>query len=206
MKPLRVLGIDMSTKTGWSCIVSSKDGIELIEYGQVPAIHEPKTPYPASYVDWAYLVFAEIAALVDRFQPDILVIEETAGGSKSAYSQKILEFSHFLVAQMIKNTGIESKYLQTEEWRRIIGCKMNDIEKLRNKQVKEYKKKTGSKLARDINNKVMGKITRKHVNVRRVNEIFANQLPEPLKMKDEDSADSLGLSAAFHMIRLKENK
>lgn len=206
MNPIRVLSLDMSSKTGWSCVVSSKDGIELIAYGQIPPIHEPKTPYPGSYVEWAYLIFAEIVKLVDQFQPDILVIEETAGGSKSAYSQKILEFSHFLVAQMIKNTGIESHYLQTEQWRRIIGCKMNDAEKARNKQVKDYKKKTGSKLARDINNKVIGKITRKHINVRRINEIYANQLPNVLTMKDEDSCDALGLAAAYHDLRLKENK
>ena len=98
----RILSIDMSTKTGWSSVVSTVDGVELEEYGTIPAIHQPKGEYPGVFVDWAELVFTKIDELVKRFKPDVLVIEETCAGSKGVYTQKILEFSHFLLA---KNKG-----------------------------------------------------------------------------------------------------
>jgi len=109
--------------------------------------------------------------LIDLIKPDVLVIEETSKGSKNAMSQKILEWTHFLLAQKIKTSNIKAVYIMTEEWRREIGCKMSDEEKLRNKQVRDYKKsyhkRNGKKttVAYDINGKRIGLIGRKHVNI-----------------------------------------
>lgn len=199
----RVLALDISTKTGYSLIVSGPDGVFLEDWGQIAPIHMPDGQYPSSFVDWAYKCFAEVLTLVDQLAPDVLVIEETASGSKNIYSQKILEYIHFLVARMIKESGIKAVYLMTEEWRRIAGCKMTTEEKKRNKEVKDYKKKNNSRLARDKNNKIVGKVGRKHVNVRRANEIFGEFLPEPLRKKDEDLSDSLLLGFSYHLRRMK---
>jgi hypothetical protein len=49
----------------------------------------------------------------------------------------------------------------------------------------------------------MGKITRKHVNIRRANEVFGAFLKTPLRKKDEDTADSLLLGYCYHLRRLK---
>lgn len=195
----RVLCIDLSSKTGWAFMLSSSDKLILVASGQIPAIHEPAGKYPDNYVLWAYQIFSEIVKLVEIYAPDVLSIEETVAGSKSVMSQKILEFSHMLLARMIRETGIKSRYFLTGEWRSIIGCKMTKEEKKRNKDVVDYKKKTGAKLARDKNNKVIGKLTKKHINIRRVNEILFDQLPRLFVKKDEDQADACGLGIAYHI-------
>jgi Holliday junction resolvasome RuvABC endonuclease subunit len=205
MDTKRILSIDLSTKTGWALVISSDTGIELIDYGMIPQIPQPDGLYPSCFVDWAYLVFNGIEDLIKNFKPDMLAIEETVAGSKAVYSQKILEYSHFLLAKYIKESSIESIYLLTGAWRSEVGCKMTKEESKHNKEVKDYKKKHGTKLARDINGKIQGKLTKKHINIRRANEVFGEFLKEPLRKKNEDEADALLLAFAMHLRRLKGN-
>lgn len=195
----RILTLDISTKTGYSLLVSNSDGSFLLEdYGQIPKIECPEGPrYPESYVEWAQLVYTEIENLLDKYAPDVLAIEETTAGSKSSHSQKILEWIHHNVAKLIKETGIKCCYLLTGEWRREVGSYMNDKEKKRNKEVRKYKEKNGTKLARDINNKVMGTVTRKHVSVRRANEVFGLNLT----IGENDTADALLIGYSYHLRR-----
>lgn len=204
MESKRILALDVSTKTGWALLISDDSGCHLEAYGQIPQIPVPDAPYPGSYVDWAYECFNEVSRLVDEHTPDILVIEETASGSKSIYSQKILEYIHFLIAKMIKEYHLNTYYLMTEQWRREVGCLMSKEESKHNKEVKKYKEKNSTKIAYDINGKRVGKITRKHVNIRRANEVFGKFLKEPLRKKDEDAADSLLLGYAHHLRRIKQ--
>jgi Holliday junction resolvasome RuvABC endonuclease subunit len=165
---------------------------------------EPLEKYPGSYVTWAYAIFAKILEKIEFYKPDVLVIEETSGGSKSAYSQKILEFSHFLLAKFIKETGIKSVYFQTETWRRIVGCLMNKAEKDNNKQRTALKKKNPDiQVIKNENGKRLGKIGRKHVNVRRANELLGKFLQEPLILAQEDQADALLLATAYHMKKVQ---
>ena len=180
-------------------MLSSKDELILVASGQIPAIHEPDGKYPDNYVLWAYQIFSEIVQLVETYAPDVLSIEETVAGSKSVYSQKILEFSHMLLARLIRETGIKSRYFLTGEWRNIVGCVMTKDEKKRNKDVIDYKKKHGTKLARDKNNKVIGKVGRKNVNVRKANEYFGQYFNKPLIKAQEDMCDALLLGMAYHI-------
>jgi Holliday junction resolvasome RuvABC endonuclease subunit len=206
MNPERILALDVSTKTGWASVVSTDSGMKLEDYGILTQIHQPDGPYPSSFVDWAYLVFNGIENLIKRFRPDILAIEETVAGSKAVYSQKILEYSHFLLAKHIKESNIRSVYLLTGAWRSEVGAKMTKEESKHNKEVRTYKKKNKTKVARDINGKRIGKLTKKHINIRRANEIFGEFLKEPLRKKNEDEADALLLGYALQIRRLKENK
>jgi hypothetical protein len=199
----RVLSLDVSSKTGWALVVSSKSGLELEVYGQIPQIHEPAGQYPGNYVAWAYECFEKIAELIDRLAPDILIIEETSAGSKAIYSQKFLEWVHFLLAKFIKETSIKAIYFMTEQWRRETGCKMSKEESKHNKKVKSYKNKNASKIAYDESGKRIGRLTRKHINIRRANEVFEKFLSVPLRKKDEDTADSLLLAFAYHLRRMK---
>lgn len=198
----------MSSKTGWALVVSTGDGPQLEEYGMIQKTSEPDGKYPANYVDWAYQVFGEITQLIDRLAPDVLVIEETVAGSKQVYSQKILEWIHFLVAKMIKECQIEAVYLLTGQWRAETGCVMSAEEKKKNKAVREYKKlkekETGVKptAAYDINGKRIGLVGKKHVNVRRANEVYGAFLKRPLQKKDEDEADALMLAYCYHLRRV----
>ena len=206
----RILSLDMSSKTGWACIVSSDEGIKLEEYGMIQKTSEPPGKYPSNYVDWAHQVFGEIKGLIERFQPDCLVIEETVAGSKQVYSQKILEWIHFLVASFIKSSNIEAVYLLTGSWRAETGCVMSKAEKDKNKAVRDYKKakekETGTKpmAAYDISGKRIGLVGKKHVNVRRANEVYGAFLKRPLQKKDEDEADALMLAYCLHLRRTKQ--
>ena len=200
----RILALDMSSKTGWASMVSTKDGIQLEEYGTLPQIHEPEGKYPSNYVEWAYACFGQISELIDRFAPEVLVIEETVAGSKGVYTQKILEWIHFLVAKFIKETSIKAIYLLTGTWRSEVGCKMTKEESKHNKKVAKYKEDHGdTKVAYDESGKRIGKLTKKHINVRRANEVFGKFLKAPLKKKDEDTADSLLLGYCYHLRRMK---
>lgn len=200
----------MSSKTGWACIVSSDEGLKLEEYGMIQKTSEPPGKYPSNYVDWAHQVFSEIQALIVRLKPDCLVIEETVAGSKQVYSQKILEWIHFLVASFIKSSNIEAVYLLTGSWRAETGCVMSKAEKDKNKAVRDYKKakekETGTKpmAAYDISGKRIGLVGKKHVNVRRANEVYGAFLKRPLQKKDEDEADALMLAYCLHLRRTKQ--
>lgn len=201
MKSERVLTLDMSTKTGWCLTISSNNGIDLESYGQISKIACPDERYPDSFVTWAYLCYDEIEKIFNKYAPDALVIEETAANSKSSHSQKILEFIHFLVAKLVKETGIKCTYMQTGEWRKEAASYMTPEEKKRNKEVKDYKKRNKTNVARDINGKRIGVITKKHVAIRRANEVFGQYFDKPLRKKDEDLADSLVIALAYHLRR-----
>lgn len=203
----KVLSLDVSSKTGFSVLSIGIAGECILEaYGQVPKIHCPDSEtYPGSYVTWAYLIFNKIEELIEKYQPDTLVIEQTCAGSKNAMSQKILEFSHFLICKYIQETKIPNFWFLTGEWRKEIGSYMNKTEKSRNKEIKDYKdayfKKYGkkTKCAYDINGKRMGKIGKKKVTIRLMNEVFKDQLKEPLRPKDEDASDALAINYCYYL-------
>lgn len=203
MEKERILSLDISSKTGWALLISATEGVDVEAYGVVPQIHEPPGTYPCNYIEWAYLCFEKIEELIETYRPDVLVIEETSAGSKAIYTQKFLEWVHFLVAKFIKETNIKAVYFMTEQWRRETGCKMSKEESLHNKQVKKYKEKNNTKIAYDEAGKRIGRKTRKHINVRRANEVFGAFLTVPLKKKDEDIADSLILGLCHHLRRIK---
>ena len=82
---------------------------------------------------------------------------------------------------------------------------MTKEESAHNKYVKDYKEKNKTKRAYDINGKLIGKKTKKHINIRRANEIFSKFLEKPLRKKNEDEADALLLGYTLHLRRLKVN-
>lgn len=205
MTPERVLTLDISTKTGWNLMISEDSGPSIEACGQISKIEEPTDEaYPSSFVAWAYLCYEKILELVEQHTPDVLVIEETAGNSKNSHSQKILEFIHFLVAKLIRETGIKSIYLMTGQWRSETGCKMLKSEKEHNKDVAKYKEKNDTKVAYGKDGKRIGRINKKHVAIRRANEEFGKFFKEPLRKKDEDLADSLMIALCYHLRRVKQ--
>ena len=201
MAAVKILALDVSTKTGWSLGSSEGENYTLLAYGKIEKTTEPEGQYPGNYVEWARDCYHQIDLLILEHEPHVLVIEETASGSKSIYSQKILEWTHFLLAQKIKESNMKAIYLLTVQWRRETGCLMTKEESKHNKTVKTFKKAHDTSIAYDENGKRIGKITRKHVNVRRANEVFSKFLKEPLRMKDEDTADSLLLGYCYHLRR-----
>jgi Holliday junction resolvasome RuvABC endonuclease subunit len=200
LKSERVLTLDISTKTGYSVATSSDEGIHLEAHGQIPKVECPDERYPDSYVSWAYLCYDAIEKLFNEHAPDVLVIEETTK-SKNSFSQKILEYVHFLVAKLIKETGIKCVYFQTGTWRKEVGSYANDMEKKHNKEVREYKKKNKTIVAYDIKGKRIGLIGKKHVTIRLINEIFGKYFKEPMRKKNEDECDAMALAICYHKQR-----
>lgn len=204
MLPQKVLSLDVSSKTGFCFFSTSDNGMELLEYGQIPKVECPSDlEFPSSFVVWAWNIFDTLETLIDKYKPDILVIEQTCAGSKNAMSQKILEATQHLLAEKIHKEKLKSIYYMTGFWRKEIGSYMNAEEKKQNKAVKEYKKKHKTKVAKDENGKRIGIIGKKHVTIRLINSVFAGQLKEPLKRKDEDTADAIALGLCYHKQRLK---
>jgi Holliday junction resolvasome RuvABC endonuclease subunit len=216
----KVLALDVSTKTGFAFMESSSSGIKLIDYGTLEQIHTPEGSYPGSFVKWAYLCFGEVSKLIEKYKADVIVIEETSAGSKAIYTQKILEYTHFLLAKFFVDNDIDVHYTKTEEWRRATGCIMSKEEKKLNAKVSKLKSKQKAEILQDeslteeqrekklksvrakMDGKIVGRTGRKHVNVRRANEILGPQLRVPLKKKDEDQADACLLAVAWHFGRL----
>jgi hypothetical protein len=196
----RILALDISTKTGYAVVDMDENGFKLIDSGTLEKLSEPEQPdYPVNYLHWARACFANMESIISCYCPDEFVIEETAKGSKNNMSQKIVEFIHAELALFFEKTDINGKeyprtYFLTEEWRRICGCKMSDSEKKQNIEVRKQRKK-GTKVAKNKESKRIGIIGKKHVNVRRANEVFKLDL----LLKDEDRADALLLAYAYYL-------
>jgi hypothetical protein len=120
-----------------------------------------------------------------------VIIEET-NSSKQNYSQKILEFLHYCIIESLYDLGLNPKYIRTGEWRKYTDSKMSKEEKLLNAKIAKIKKQTGKKLAK-IDGKVVGKKGRKHVALRRTEELLGIELMR----KDEDAADALLLGLGY---------
>ena len=205
----RVLALDISTKTGYAVVDMDENGFELIESGTLDKESEPPEEdgyeYPVNYLLWAGYCMKHIVDKFREYDIEEMVIEETAKGSKNNMSQKIVEFIHYEIADGFTMDGyfgdIPRTYFLTEEWRRICGCKMSDDEKKQNAEVRKQKKK-GIKVAKDKEGKRIGIIGKKHVNVRRANEVYGLDL----LLKDEDRADALLLAHALYLTKYKKDE
>lgn len=202
----RILSLDMSTKTGYAVVDFDKKGFKLIDANTLEKISEPDTAeYPINYLHWSRQCINRIATLFYKYKPDYVVVEETAKGSKNNMSQKIVEFIHYELATFFEreeanNREYPKTYYLTEEWRRICKCVMNNFEKKQNAEVRKQRKK-GVKVCKDIEGKRIGIVGKKHVNVRRANEVYGLDLI----LKDEDRADALLLAHAFYLEYLKND-
>jgi len=199
----------MSTKTGWAILEMEKGKCELIDCGVLKQTPEPEGyEYPFSYLKWSNMCFDQIAKIWDtKANPEVVVIEETAKGSRNSFTQKILEFIHFRMALWLQdeceqNPELKYRYYLTEEWRRIAGCQQNAAEKKNNakrsrEKAKAKKKGEATTVIKDKEGNRLGRVTKKHVNVRRCNEVFGTEFI----LKDEDKADACLLGYAYY----KEN-
>ncbi len=172
---MKVLGLDLSTKSGYAVI---EDG-ELKEHGLAKArVLEPlDTLEDYNQISKADSVAEQLKAVILAVKPDFIYIEQTNGG-RFRTSQKQLEFIHYSVLAMIKKEYAASavRYVDTSRWRTVLNIRLSKDQRKHNKLVK-------SKSAR-------GKITPKHLAVKWANESFKMEL----KLKDNDIADAIAVS------------
>lgn len=177
---MRVLGLDVSTKTGFAVIDDGKlvcEGLLTVE----PVILEDRVE-DFSLLDRAQRMVEQINLTIIKHRPDMIFIEQTNAG-KFRSAQKQLEFIHCTLLHSLltlRTTGKDYirnlRYVDTSKWRSMLEIKLTKDQRKHNKSVKE-------KTAR-------GKITPKHLAVAWVNQKYNLSL----KLKDNDRADAICLA------------
>lgn len=121
---MRLLGLDISTKTGFSLL----EPFGLIAHGVIQSKvvgNEESDDYPFNYLDMAKFTANKVKGLVEKFEPDAIIIEETNKG-RNRYHQKQLEFLHFAIAEELRRfTEVKVKYISTSHWRKLIKLDMS---------------------------------------------------------------------------------
>lgn len=182
---MRLLALDASTKTGWALFVDGK----LTESGALAPVFiedfnvnkDPqKSPkYPWNVVEGAEKVVEQINALTRLKWPlDAIVIENTNKG-RNRHTQRILEFIHLELLFELRHLPLTVSYMDTSEWRSLVQLWMTKDDLKNNRDVRAGKKR--------------GKISKKHLAVRTVNERYGMKL----KLKDNDQADAILLGQAY---------
>ena len=174
---MRVLGLDMSSKTGYAFL----DNEKLSSYGLIQAFKDDSLYDLVE--DYKYMGAAkEIARDInnlfeDSGEPDFVCIEQTNKG-RDRNSQKYLEFIHFAVLDLLKVRGMERRvrYIDTSFWRRALKISLSKEQRAHNKLVKQ--------------GKARGKITPKHLAVNWANSRYNLNL----LLKDNDIADAIAVA------------
>lgn len=189
-----VLALDISTSAGYAVL---RDGV-LVCAGTIKSkkkIDEYGT-YPYSYTKMAEYMAQAMYKKVLATDPDVVVIEETNKG-KNRYTQKALEFMHLSILTLLAQDKYMDrvKYVNTSDWRRMVGAQLNVDEKKQNTLLSKAKtkaKKNGVALDKKELG-IRGKITKKHVAIRVANAEFNLEL----RPKDDDIADAICMALAY---------
>lgn len=189
---MKVLSFDISTKPGWAF----KEDSRLVAFDSF-SLDKPiftYGEYPRNYDEATEVIAAKLWELVIRFQPDVIVIEETNLG-KSRYAQKTLEFIHKAFLNKMRGWTGKIIYLSSSSWRQALGLQMSKEDKKNNSKLSKATKvaaEYGVKLDKKKLG-IRGKITKKHLAIRYVNDKHGLSL----KVKDNDKADAIALIDAF---------
>ena len=199
------LALDISSYAGYALLEKVNGKVEILDTGIVFNANKVSWygGYPFSYLkasqDMADKLFAVVEMVAARGVEYCIVVEETNGGSKSSrYTQKYLEFMHGLLLHRLYNNPLTKKtpitYISSAIWRKTLGLYMSAADKKNNKILADAEKAAAKKKTK-VDKKtlgVKGRINKKHLAIRYVNERFGLQL----KMKDNDIADAICLGCA----------
>jgi Holliday junction resolvasome RuvABC endonuclease subunit len=187
---MSVLGLDLSTRTGYALI--GDDG-SLVVYDKIE--HGTDELFPMEeyrYMHIAELIAKDVCSVVDKYKPSAIIIEQTNLGSKRE-SQKYLEFIHYAVLQALRDKpfGGYMAYVDTSAWRRGLGIKLSKEQRLHNKTLNAQNRKNRIAGKKSHSGKGQGKVTWKHLSVNYVNQKF--NLDLLLAQNDIADAICLGL-------------
>lgn len=178
---MKILGLDMATKTGWALIEDGQlaqcgllrpESLSKEDAGDVKDLIEDYR-YLAVAVGMADLVSGKVL----EYRPDYIWVEQTNAGSFRS-TQKLLEFIHCVVLSKLCKIGYAPnvRYVDTSAWRSHLKIRMSKEDSKHNKLVK--------------NNLAKGKLTSKHLAVRWANQTYGLNLLQ----KDHDIADSIAVA------------
>lgn len=180
---MRLLSLDISTKTGYSVFDDSK----LVSFGniftEVKDFNVNKNPnlsplYPLNILNASEDMGEKIFQLWLDYRPDVVVIENSVKG-RNRHTQRLLEWIHKAVWDRFTKVSVKPVYMDPSEWRKVLEMRLTKEDKENNKLVSKGKKR--------------GRITKKHLSVRLINQTLGLKL----KLKDNDVADSLNLALAY---------
>lgn len=193
---MKVLSLDISTKTGWA-LFDVGQGIKLLDYGLLLSKEEgiKYDKFDANSIQLILKTVDNFSSLIKELiikaSPDLIVVEQTNLG-RQRIVQKLLEWLHFCCISIVRDlSGDYPSFIDSSEWRKIVNLKLTKEDKDRNKALKKCKGR--------------GKINKKHLAVRIANELFKSNLKEVLKMKDNDIADAILIGLAFCKLRGLDN-
>ncbi len=198
---MRVLSLDASTHAGWALLEGELGCVKptIVAEGLIENDKPVQAfgPYPGNYLHAATSIANRLFDLVTEHKPDVVVIEETNLG-KNRYAQKLLEFIHCsLLAQLTLEWVGKVVYLSSSSWRQALDLRLDSEQKKNNAKISKARKlvrETGISItAAKKQVGVKGKITKKHLAVNRVNEVYDLKF----KVKDNDRADAICLGMAY---------
>lgn len=184
-KYARILSLDLSTKSGWAVFVDGKyeksGELKQVKVENFNVNDKPWTQpeYPWNIMDAANSIAIGIEKLIIQEQPTFIVIENSVKG-KNSQTQRLIEWFHFTVLTILKNRSLPFAYMMPSEWRSAVNLRLSKDEKKNNRDVSAGKKR--------------GKITRKHLSVNMVNELYPHL---NLILKNNDQADAILLAVGF---------
>ena len=200
---MKVLALDISTKTGWALLEDNRINAQpvLLNYGLINTSEEVKKLKKQKEYPWGFFLACahtadELIDLITKTEAKNIVIEETnPGGRGNRYSQKILEYIHCLLILGLDKSDIKVYYINSSEWRRALGLVLSKDDKKNNKLLKKAKDIAEATKTNLDKTKlgIKGKVTKKHVAVRWVNERYNKDF----KIKDNDTCEAICLGCAY---------
>ncbi len=193
---MKVVALDISTHSGWAILEGQPGQTPQILKTGIVANDKPVSgfgAFPFSYLLSAKSVAERLAAVVREANADVVVVEEInkPGRFGNRYAQKVLDFIHCLLLQELYPESRKVVYVNTSDWRRSVGAQLTKADKALNIKVRKLKK-AGDKTALKALG-VRGKINKKHVAIRFVNQTFGTDF----KMKDNDICDAIAQGVAY---------
>jgi len=191
---MRVLALDISTCTGWALLEGEPGQLPKILKTGIIQVDKVEGAYPWNFVARCFDATSQMLTLTKELAPDLVVIEEVNMG-KARFSQKVLDWLHCLYLFPLWKEGsvLPVKYVNTSDWRRKLGATLTKEDKKLNAKVRALKKAGNKEGLRALG--VRGKIGKKHVAIRYVNQTFGLQL----RAKDDDIADAICEGCAWFL-------
>jgi hypothetical protein len=212
---MRILSLDLSTHTGW-CVIE-EDGsipnyglinIKVKDYkAEIKTWKDYPPSYPINFINAADEMAMKVMELYHKFKPDYVVYEEI-NIARQRLSNKLLDFIHYAVIKALL-PFLHPSALTSKCWRDLTGCYATKEDKKLNSKISKLKSKrkkdlveanvgeqlliNESKKAIKIDGKVVGRVTKKHMSVRLVNELLGTSF----KLNDNDITDAILLGMAF---------
>lgn len=187
MKKTRILTLDLSSSTGSAVLEYTKSSKipKLVHYGtdkvgiedfNVNNFPNQSPKYPTNIIETAQGMALCVKSIVEIYEPDYIIIENTVKG-RNRHTQRLLEWIHLLVLLELDMSKVI--YMDPSEWRKALNMRLSPEDKKHNQLVSKKKAR--------------GKITKKHLSVRLVNDTMGLEL----KLKDNDIADAVCLGLAY---------